>query len=284
MDAVPGPDSRFRVACVQLSPGEDLQTNTTEALSRVDEAVELGAQLVLLPEYAGLLHASGRVMQAGAVPEDAHPLVAALRERACASGVWILLGSVTVPAGEGRMANRSLLISDSGEVVSRYDKIHMFDAILPSGREIRESSLYQRGSQAVLARTPWGALGLSICYDLRFAYLYRALAEAGACFLAVPSAFTAATGPLHWEVLLRARAIETGCYVFAPATCGTHPGGHATHGHSLIIDPLGKVLANGKDAPGVCWADVDLAQVAQARQMLPCLEHTRRIELRCDPA
>jgi predicted amidohydrolase len=283
---VTAPDAAapLRVACLQYSPGEDLEANAATALALAREAVAAGARLLLLPEYANALHGSGRVMREAARAEEAHPLVRQLRAFARESGAWILIGSVTVPVEEGRIANRSLLVSGAGEIVARYDKLHMFDATLPNGRTIRESSLYRPGNDAVLAATPWGPLGLSICYDVRFPYLYRALAGAGASFLAVPSAFTASTGPLHWHALLRARAIENGCYVFAPATCGTHPGEHATYGHSLIIDPLGKVLADGGTEPGICWADVDPAQTARARAMLPTLQHTRDFTLQTPPA
>lgn len=269
----------LRVACLQLCPGDDLQANAGAAVALARQATGAGARLLLLPEYAALLHASGRAMREGARDESSHPLLAGLREVARETGAWILIGSLTVPLPDGRIANRSLLLSDSGGIVARYDKLHMFDATLPGGRVVRESALYAPGDTAVLARTPWGPLGLSICYDLRFAYLYRALARAGALFLAVPSAFTAATGEMHWHALLRARAIENGAYVFAPATCGTHPGGHATYGHSLIVDPFGKVLADGGTEPGICCADVSMAEVARARAMLPALEHTREFTL-----
>lgn len=269
----------LRVACLQLCPGGDLEVNAQAALAMAREAIGSGARFLLLPEYAGVLHGSGRVMKETAREEALHPLLSALQALAKESGAWILIGSLTIPVEHGRIANRSILISGAGEIVARYDKIHMFDATLRSGRTIRESSLYQPGHEAVLAATPWGKLGLSICYDLRFPYLYRALAEAGAVFLAVPSAFTAATGPLHWHALLRARAIENGCYVFAPATCGKHPGEHATYGRSLIVDPWGKVLADGGTEPGISYVDVDPAETARARSMLPSLNHTRSFEL-----
>jgi len=277
--ANPGQDTTLRVACLQLCPSDDLADNAQSALALAREAVLAGAQLLLLPEYAAVLHGSGRVMRETARAEDAHPLLTELRALARESGVWILIGSLTIPVQDERIANRSVLISGEGELVARYDKIHMFDATLPSGRSIRESWLYQPGNQAVVAGTPWGGLGLSICYDLRFPYLYRALAGAGAVFMAVPSDFTASTGPLHWEALLRARAIENGCFVFAPATCGKHPGDHATHGHSLIVDPMGRVLADGGTEPGICYADIDPSEAARVRGMLPSVAHTRSFDL-----
>lgn len=277
-------DTPLRVACLQLCPGEDLQANADAAAALAQQAVDGGARLLLLPEYAAVLHGSGRVMRETARAEDDHPLLSAMRDIARASGAWVLVGSLTVPQDDARVANRSVLLSGSGEVVARYDKIHMFDATLPSGRTIRESSLYRPGDQAVVAATPWGGLGLSVCYDVRFAHLYRALATAGAAFMAIPAAFTAATGPLHWHTLVRARAIENGCYVFAPATCGMHPGEHATYGHSLIVDPWGKVLVDGGTQPGVFFADVDPAETARARGMIPSLQHTRDFTLQVQQA
>jgi predicted amidohydrolase len=269
-----------RIACLQFCPADDLEANVRAVVGMAHEAVGAGAQFLLLPEYASALHASGRVMKETAREEAAHPLLQALLGFAKESGAWILIGSLTIPVAEGRIANRSILISGAGEIVARYDKIHMFDATLPNGRSIRESSLYEPGNEAVLAHTPWGLIGLSICYDVRFPYLYRQLASAGAVFLAVPAAFTAATGPLHWHALLRARAIENGCYVIAPATCGEHPGGHATFGHSLVVDPMGKIVADGGEHPGICYADIDVAETLRARGMMPSLTHTREVGLR----
>jgi len=178
--------------------------------------------------------------------------------------------------GDGaRMANRSYLLSPDGAVVARYDKIHMFDATLPSGKVIRESSAYRPGAQAVIADLPWGPLGMTVCYDLRFPQLYRTLAKAGAIFIAVPSSFQRETGVAHWHTLLRARAIENLSYVFAPAMCGEHPGNRSTYGHSLIVDPWGKILAELGTEPGVAIADIDAAEVARVRGMLPALENDR---------
>lgn len=273
-----------RVACLQFTPADDLQANAQAVIALAREAVDGGARFLFLPEYSAVLHGSGRVMRETARQEADHPLVQALLPFAREHGVWILIGSVTVPVDGERVANRSLLISDTGEISARYDKLHMFDVTLPTGKVIRESSLYQPGSEAVVAATPWGPLGLSICYDLRFPYLYRALAEAGALFITVPAAFMAATGPLHWHALLRARAIENGCWIIAPATCGKHPGEHATYGHSLVVDPMGKIVVDGGEEPGVCFADIDLQKAARARSMIPSLTHTRSFELRVPPA
>ncbi len=268
-----------RFACLQVNPGADLCTNVAAALALAREAVAGGARVLLLPEYAFLLHASGRVMRERSPREDAHPAVAAFAEFAREHRAWILLGSLTVATGEDRIANRSLLLDERGHVAARYDKIHMFDATLPDGRVIRESATYRPGDRAVVVDTPFGRLGLSICYDVRFPQLYRAMAQAGAEILVVPSAFTAATGALHWHALLRARAIENGCYVLAPATCGMHPGDHATFGHTLVVDPAGAIVADGGDAPGCVLADVDLGRVAATRSRIAALAHDRPFTL-----
>jgi predicted amidohydrolase len=189
----------------------------------------------------------------------------------------LLLGSLAIKAGPGKVTNRSYLVDAAGEIAARYDKLHLFDVDLADGERYRESAAVAPGSNAVVAPTPWATLGLSICYDLRFPYLYRALAQAGAQILTVPAAFARTTGQAHWHVLLRARAIETGCYVLAPCQCGTHGGGRPTYGHSLIVDPWGRILADGGDEPGIVTATLDLAEVAKARAMIPALQHDRAI-------
>ena len=269
----------FIVACVQVNPGDDRQANIESAAEGIKTAVERGASLVVLPEYVTFLHASGKAMRAHALREDADPSLPRFRKLAKDHDVWILVGSVALATNQDKLTNRSFLISATGDVVAHYDKIHMFDVTLPNGREIRESSTYVSGSRAVVATTPWAQLGLSICYDVRFPALYRALAQAGAEVLVVPSAFTKATGTVHWKALLQARAIENGAYVVAAATCGTHPGGHETYGHAMIIDPNGQVVAEAGVEPDVICATVDLAVVAAARGRLPSLTHDRAFEL-----
>ena len=185
----------------------------------------------------------------------------------------ILLGSIAVKLDNGKVHNRSYLLNGSGETAATYNKIHLFDVELKAGESYRESATVEPGTQAVVANTPWGGLGLTVCYDVRFGYLYRELAQAGADFLTVPAVFTRTTGRAHWHVLLRARAIETGCYVFAPGQCGVRPWGRATYGHSLIVDPWGKVLADGGEGPGFVTAQIDPARVAKARGMIPSLNH-----------
>ena len=265
----------FRTACVQLNSGNDMTANLRAAGSGVRAAAEQGAQFIMLPEYAVLLDGSGRVMRENSYPEDQHPALPAFRALAQETHAWLLLGSITVKIDGAQMANRSYLLSPDGAVVARYDKIHMFDVTLPSGKVIRESSAYRPGAQAVIADLPWGPLGMTVCYDLRFPHLYRTLAKSGAIFMAVPSSFQRETGIAHWHTLLQARAIENLSYVFAPAMCGDHPGNRSTYGHSLIIDPWGEILAELGAEPGVAIADIDAAEVARVRGMLPALEHDR---------
>jgi predicted amidohydrolase len=265
----------FKAACVQLNSGNDMSANLRAAGDGVRAAAGQGAQLVMLPEYAALLDGSGRVMRENSYPEAGHPALAAVQALARETGVWLLAGSLTVKVDDECMVNRSYLLAADGSVVARYDKIHMFDVTLPGGKVIRESSAYRAGAAAVIAPTPWGPLGMTVCYDLRFPQLYRALARAGALFLAVPSSFQRETGIAHWHALLRARAIENSSYVFAPAMCGDHPGNRMTYGHSLIIDPWGKILGELGDAPGVVVAEINTDEVGRVRGMLPALEHDR---------
>jgi len=265
----------FKAACVQLNSGNDLAANLRAAETAIRSAAASGAQLIMLPEYAAMMDGSGRVMRENSPAEDGHPALDRFRVLARETKAWLLVGSLTIKVDDERMVNRSYLLSVTGEIAARYDKIHMFDCTLPSGKVIRESSAYRPGEAAVIAPTPWGPLGMTICYDLRFPQLYRALAQAGALFLAVPSSFQRETGVAHWHALLRARAIENLSYVFAPAMCGEHPGNRTTYGHSLIIDPWGKVLAELGDEPGIALADIDVERVAKVRGMLPSIEHDR---------
>jgi len=264
----------LRVACVQTTSTPDMAANIEAASAGVAEAAARGAALVLLPENVTLL-APGETARALAPAAGGHPARAAFAEAARAHRVWLLAGSLAERADDGRLANRSLLFDDRGRLAASYDKIHMFDATLEGGETYRESESYRPGERAVLAATPWGGLGMTVCYDLRFPALYRALAQAGAAMLSIPSAFTVPTGEAHWEVLLRARAIECGAFVFAPAQCGTHYGRRRTWGHSLIVDPWGAVLAAAGDAPAVIDAEIDLAAVSRARAKLPSLAHDR---------
>jgi deaminated glutathione amidase len=273
----------FVVGCVQVNPSDDRQVGIEQAEKAVRTAVNRGASLVVLPEYVTFLHASGNVMRSNALREEDDPALSRFRLLAKQEKVWLLVGSLALATDGGKLVNRSFLISASGIVVSRYDKIHMFDATLPGGRTIRESSSYEPGTNAVVADTPWAKLGMSICYDVRFPALYRALAQSGAHILLVPAAFTKATGELHWKALLQARAIENGAYVVAAATCGTHPGGHQTYGHAMIIDPNGKVIAEAGDEPEVIYATINVSEVESVRTRMPSLKHDRAFEMQPSP-
>ena len=267
--------SPLALACVQLTAGEDMARNIAAAAAAIREARAGGADFILTPENVAMMVFDPREVRARAEPEDSHPALTALRDLAVETGAWLLVGSLAVRLKGDTVVNRSLLIAPDGAIAARYDKIHMFDVDLPNGERYRESKMFQPGGQAVVADTPWGGVGMTVCYDLRFAALYRTLALAGARILTVPSAFTRITGEAHWHVLLRARAIETGAFVVAPAQCGTHPGGRETYGHALIVDPWGAVLGDGGAAPGIVHAEIDLAAVEKARARIPALAHDR---------
>jgi predicted amidohydrolase len=270
---------RFRVALLQMQTGNDLAQNLESVKAMTREAAQNGAQFVLTPEYTLMMDGSGRVMRERALPADGGSALVDVQALARELSVWLLAGSLTLRTAGDRIANRSYLLGADGSVVASYDKIHMFDARLPDGKVIRESSAYCAGERAVTAKTPWGTLGMSVCYDLRFPQLYRALAKAGAMYLTIPSSFQRATGKVHWHTLIQARAIENACFVFAPAMCGEHPGNRTTYGHSLVVDPWGEILADGGDTPGIVYADIEPARVERVRGMLPCLEHDREFLL-----
>jgi deaminated glutathione amidase len=265
----------FRLACIQTSSTDDMAANLATATRLVYQAADDNADFIALPEVFALIQPDRSKLVAEAVAEQDHPALAACRELAMETGAWLLAGSFSVRADDHRVANRSLLLDPEGDIRGRYDKIHMFDVNLGEGETYRESDTYRPGAETCLASTPWGILGMTICYDLRFPQLYRSLAQAGADFLSVPSAFTRPTGRAHWSVLLRARAIETGCYVFAPAQCGEHGGGRKTYGHSLIVDPWGEIIAEAGEETGVTIADIDPEKVAEARAAIPSLLQDR---------
>ena len=265
-----------RIGCVQTRPLATFDEAIEEARRLAGDAVAAGAELVCLPEYCGGLKSEGGLFAPPTAPEERHPVLAALRDFASEAGVWMLIGSVAVDGPGGRLINRGYVIDDQGEVRARYDKIFLFDVDLSPTQRYRESAVVAPGGQAVLVDTPWGRLGMTICYDLRFPQLYRSLAQAGAEILAVPAAFTKVTGEAHWHVLNRARAIENGAVVVAPCAVGAVPGGGAAYGHSLIVSPWGEVLADGGDGAGYVVATVDVESVANARGRIPSLEHDRR--------
>ena len=266
----------FRVACVQNCAERDMAPSIAALEPLIRGAAKDGAKLIVLPEMATMIEPRNPKVLEKTVAESVDPGLRRFRELARDTGTWILAGSLLVKAeGENRVINRSYLLNSAGEIAARYDKLHLFDVDLPSGEAYRESATVKAGNRAVLASSPWGPIGMSVCYDLRFAYLYRALAQAGASYLAIPAAFTYTTGKAHWHVLVRARAIETGCYVFAANQGGIHAEGRRTWGHSLIVDPWGEVLADGGNKIGWITADVDPAKVQEARQMIPALRHDR---------
>jgi deaminated glutathione amidase len=269
----------FKVGLVQTRTGVDPQANLAKTVAAVAEAAAAGAAYVLTPEMTNIMEAKRERLFAAIVEEEIDPTLAALREAARKHQIYIHIGSLAVKASPDKAANRSFLIDPRGEVVARYDKIHMFDVDLANGESYRESRSYRAGELAVVTDLPWGRLGVTVCYDLRFPALYRALAEAGASFFSIPSAFTRQTGEAHWQVLMRARAIENGCFVFAAAQGGKHESGRETFGHSLIVDPWGQILAEGGTEPGVILADIDPAQIAVARSRIPSLLHGRRFEV-----
>ncbi|NGQ91190.1 carbon-nitrogen hydrolase family protein [Rhodobacter sp. HX-7-19] len=271
----------MRAGLVQLTVSDDPAANLPETLALVRAAVAGGAGFVLTPECTNALSSNRARQRALLRHEDDDPTLAALRDAAAGAGIWLLAGSLGLLTedADGRFANRSFLIGPDGAIAARYDKIHMFDVNVSETEVYRESSAYRPGTRAVLADTPFGRIGMTVCYDLRFPHLYRRLAKAGAEILTVPAAFNHITGAAHWETLLRARAIETGCYVLAPAQTGFHPEqdgkGRRTHGHSLAIAPWGEILSDAGTEPGVTFADLDLAEVARARDRIPSLSHDR---------
>jgi predicted amidohydrolase len=269
----------FKAAMIQLRSGLAPATNIDNAARLIGEAKSAGADYVLTPEMTNILAAKREQLFAAVVEEEADASLASLRELARKLGIYIHIGSLAIKISPDRAANRSFLVSPKGDIIARYDKIHMFDVDLADGESYRESRNYRPGELAVLADIPWGRLGLTVCYDLRFPALYRALAEAGATLLAIPSAFTKQTGEAHWHTLIRARAIENGCFVFAAAQGGKHENGRDTYGHSLIVDPWGRIIAEGGTEPGFVMAEVDPAEVAKARARIPSLQHGRRFEI-----
>ena len=271
----------MRAALIQLNVSDDPAANLVATLGFVRQAVAAGAGFVLTPELTNGL-SSSRAHQRSVFRHEADdPTLAALRAEAEAAGIWLLIGSLGLLTqdADGRFANRSFLVDPQGEIAARYDKIHMFDVNVSDTEVYRESEGYRPGSAAVVAKTPFARIGMTVCYDVRFPALYRWLAQAGAQVITVPAAFNHITGAAHWETLLRARAIETGCFVLAPAQTGFHPEtpgkGRRTHGHSLAIAPWGEILADAGTEPGVTLVDLDLARVAEARRRVPSLRHDR---------
>jgi predicted amidohydrolase len=269
----------FRAGLLQMRSGRAVAPNIDAASKLAREAKAAGADYIQTPEMTNLMEQNSKALFSIVVDEEHDPSLAAFRELARDLKVYLHVGSLAVKVSPEKAANRSFLLDPEGEIVARYDKIHMFDVELGDGESYRESNNYRPGEIAVLADLPWGRMGLTVCYDLRFPSLYRALAEAGADFLAVPAAFTKITGEAHWNILTRARAIETGSYVLAAAQGGSHENGRETYGHSIVVDPWGNVIAEGGTEPGVIMAEIDSALVTSARSRIPSLQHGRRFEL-----
>jgi len=269
----------MRLALFQMCSGIDPAANAAALVAAVDEAADRGAAMLFTPEMSGLIDRKRDRAAGHIVVEAEDPVLRAVREAAARRGLWVHIGSLALRSedAQGRMVNRGFVIDASGEIHARYDKIHLFDVDLPGGESWRESAAYAPGERAVIAETPAGPLGLSICYDLRFADLYRSLTDAGATLLAVPAAFTVPTGEAHWHVLLRARAIEGAAFVIAAAQVGQHEDGRATYGHSLVIDPWGRILLDMGDEPGVGVVDIDPGMIAHIRARIPVIAHRRPI-------
>jgi len=269
----------MRVAILQMRSGIDPAANARALVAELEEAAAGGAAIAFTPEMTGLLDRDRKRAASSIVGEEADAVLAAAREAASRLGLWVQLGSLALRPGgeEGRYVNRGFLIDPAGAIRARYDKLHLFDVDLPTGESWRESVAYAPGAGAVVAETPVGRLGLSICYDMRFPDLYRALSDAGAEILSVPAAFTVPTGRAHWHILLRARAIEAGCFVVAAAQAGTHEDGRSTYGHSLVVDPWGEVLLDMGEEPGVGFAEIDRARLEDVRARIPALRHRRPI-------
>ena len=271
--------AKFKAAMIQMRSGLTPAANVDAAVKLITEAKSNGADYVQTPEMTNILAANAQQLFAATSDESSDPSLAAFREVAKKLGIYVHVGSLAIKILPDKAANRGFLIDPEGNIAARYDKIHMFDVDLANGESYRESNRYRPGESAVVADLPWGRLGITICYDLRFPALYRALAEAGASILAIPSAFTQQTGEAHWSVLMRARAIENGSFVLAAAQGGLHEHGRTTYGHSIVVDPWGRVLAEGGTEPGVVMAEIDPAEAAAARAKIPSLQHGRRFEM-----
>lgn len=280
MSATMSDASKFVAACVQMRGGRDPAANREAAVTAVREAAAAGAAYVQTPETTSLIERDRDALFAHVGPQDSDATLATLREVARADRIVLQIGSLAIREGE-KIANRAFLIGTDGEIRASYDKLHLYDVDLPNGESWRESATYSGGACAVVAETPLAAFGITICYDLRFPALYRALAEAGATVLTAPACFTRQTGEAHWHILQRARAIETGSFMISAAQGGRHEDGRETFGHSLIVDPWGRILAEAEgDAPGIILAEIDLARVADARARIPTLSHARPFDVR----
>lgn len=269
----------LHIALVQMCSGIDVDANIAFASDHIRQAAANGATYIQTPENTNMLDYKRARQFETLRSEEETPAVPHFASLARELGIWLHIGGMGIRLSDTILANRAFIFSPDGAKVATYDKIHMFDVTLPDGQQYRESSAYQAGDTAPMVKTPWGGIGVSICYDLRFPYLYRELAQAGATLMTCPAAFTKQTGEAHWSTLLRARAIETGSFLAAAAQCGTHESGRETYGHSIIIDPWGRVLAEADNEPGVLEAELDLSQIEITRGRIPSLQHDRGITI-----
>lgn len=268
---------KLRAACIQMTSGPDMKANLKEAEMYIRQAAQMGAKFISTPENTDQIRQPAAEKLKSAPGHENHPGIPLFSSLAAELGIWLMAGSFAMKLPSGKLANRSLLFSPEGKLAAQYDKIHLFDIDLPNGEKYRESDVIEAGNRVVMAETPFGGIGMTICYDVRFAYLYRALAQQGASILTIPSAFTVPTGRGHWEVLVRARAIETGSFVIAAGQTGEHENGRKTWGHSLIVGPWGEVLADGGTEPGIIVADINLKDVQKVRSLIPALKHDRPV-------
>ena len=268
----------FKAACIQLNSNNDMIRNIEVSINLIDSAINKKADFIFLPENSSMMAWGKKNIVSSAMSEDDHIALKAYKNIARVNSIWLNCGSLTILLNDGSIVNRSYLINSSGEINSHYDKIHMFDVDLGNGQAYFESSTYTPGKHLSVSSSPWGNVGLTICYDLRFPYLYRDIAKLGAKMICVPSAFTLETGTAHWHTLLRARAIETGAFIFAPAQVGDHPGQRQTFGHSLIVDPWGVILADAGVHSDIIFAEIDIEKSDIARNKIPSLSHDRNYE------
>ena len=267
--------SNLKVACIQTNSNSDPNINIREVSSLIRAARSNGAELITTPEVVGMLEPNREKALNKAQPENYHGVLREFRALSRDLAIWLLIGSISIKLSNGKLANRSFLINPDGQIIARYTKIHMFDVEVNDGSIYRESATYQPGTSACLARTPWGLVGLTVCYDIRFPALYRDLAKAGAKIIFIPSAFTEVTGEAHWHILQRARAIENGCFIVSAAQTGMHEQNRKTFGHSIIVDPWGNILADADKDVGFITADLDLNLVDEVRKKIPSLTHDR---------
>ena len=267
--------SVVKIACIQTNSTPDPDENIASVSDLIREASASGAQIITTPEVVGMLEPNRASALSKAEPEENHRVLRAFRELACELDIWLLIGSISIKISKTKLSNRSFLINSNGEIVARYSKIHMFDVEVGDGNQYMESKTYEPGAEAVIVDTPWGLMGLTICYDIRFPHLFRDLAKAGARVIFSPAAFTKLTGEAHWHILQRARAIENGCFIVSPAQVGMHANARQTYGHSLVVDPWGSVLADGGNTVGYITADIDLSLVQISQNKVPSLLNDR---------